>query len=112
MTRVQQSSVITLTPGDRTLSALLRLPMGFDPNERYPAIIYAHGPALLPSQLRRYDELLGNAAFVSLTLAAEGDELADLYQQNIRSAMDHLRGYAFIDPERIGVIGLAYDSPL
>ncbi|MEN5215107.1 hypothetical protein ABE484_04520 [Pseudomonas pudica] len=112
MTRVQQSSVVTLTPGDRTLSALLRLPMGFDPNECYPAIIYAHGQTLQPSSRRRYDELLGNAAFVSLTLATDGDERTDLYQQNIRSAMDYLRGYPFIDPERIGVIGLASGAPL
>ncbi|MDZ3992280.1 hypothetical protein PspTeo4_16184 [Pseudomonas sp. Teo4] len=113
MSRTQQSTVVTLTPAGRVLEALLRLPLGFDPNECYPAIIYTLAPAHAaePSQRKRYDELLGNAAFVSLTLkypeCHASDDCQETHQQDIRSARDHLRGYPFIDSQRIGVLGLA-----
>lgn len=111
MTRIQQSRLITLSLGDRELKALLRLPVGFDPNEFYPAIIYAHCSRCPPAESkdRRYEQLLQGAAFVSLTLdEAEqpNDQSTNVANcQSIRGAVDYLRTYPFIDPERIGVLG-------
>ncbi len=116
---------ITAADGKTTLHYELRLPPGFDPHRRYPAIVSVYGGPGAQRVLNAWsigiDEILARRGFVVLKLdnrgaAHRGKAFESVLYRRMGEAevADQLAGVAFlkaqswIDPARIGVWGWSY----
>ena len=112
-----QRIVFTNKDLDLKLAGLLRLPDGFDLTKRYPAIVIT-GPMLSVKEQAQsvYAEKLTRLGYVTLVFdgsyfgESEGlpryQELPDVKEADIESAVDYLCSLPFVDPERIGGLGI------
>ena len=99
------------------LAGLLRLPDGFDQATRYPAVVVT-GPMLSVKEQAQsvYAEKLTRLGYVTLVFdgsyfgESEGlpryQELPQVKETDIEGAVDYLCGLPFVDPERIGGLGI------
>ncbi|MFH9427884.1 alpha/beta hydrolase [Streptomyces sp. NPDC017615] len=100
------------------VAADLRLPEGFDPSKKYPAIICAHPISSCKEQTAGavYAEGLTERGYVTLAFDAShqgesGGEPRHLEDpatrvEDFRCAIDHLVTLDYVDEERIGVVGV------
>ncbi|GIX17310.1 MAG: peptidase S9 [Rhodothalassiaceae bacterium] len=116
---------ITAADGKTTLHYELRLPPGFDPGRRYPAIVSVYGgpgaQRVLNAWSIGFDEILARRGFVVMKLDNRGSthrgkafESVLYRRMGDAEVADQLAGVAFlkaqpwIDPARIGVWGWSY----
>lgn len=114
---IQQQSV-RFKHGSWEVAATLRLPEGFSPERRYPAILCAHPISSCKEQTAGaiYGEALARAGFITLAFDAstQGDSGGEprfsedpaTRVEDFRCAVDHLVTLAFVDEARIGVLGV------
>lgn len=114
------SHIQSVTFKNRTwdVAATLRLPEGFDPSQKYPAILCAHPISSCKEQTAGsiYGEQLTQAGFITLafdasTQGASGGEPRfsedpGLRVEDFRCAVDYLVTQPFVDEARIGVLGV------
>ncbi len=122
---IRRFGTITAADGTTTLHYELRLPPGFDPGRRYPAIVSVYGgphaQRVLNAWSIGFDEILARHGFVILKLdnrgaAHRGKAFESVLYRHMGDAevADQLAGVAFlkaqpwIDPARIGVWGWSY----
>ena len=93
------------------------LPVGFDNNIKYPAIVCVHPSGGVKEQTSGlYAEKLSESGFVTLAFDAtyfgesegepRGSEDPAMKMEDIRCAVDYLSTLEFIDMERVGILGL------
>jgi len=116
---------ITAADGKTNLHYELRLPPGFDPHKRYPAIVSVYGgpgaQRVLNAWSIGFDEILARRGFVVIKLdnrgsTHRGKAFESVLYRHMGDAevADQLAGVAFlkaqpwIDPARIGVWGWSY----
>ncbi len=116
---------MTAADGKTTLHYELRLPPGFDPHKRYPAIVSVYGgpgaQRVLNAWSIGFDEILARRGFVVIKLdnrgaTHRGKAFESVLYRRMGDAevADQLAGVAFlkaqtwIDPARIGVWGWSY----
>lgn len=109
---------ITFANGPVVMAADLRLPEGFDPGRKYPAIICAHPISSCKEQTAGaiYGEGLTREGFITLafdasTQGASGGEPRFSEDpatrvEDFRCAVDYLVTLPYVDEERIGVLGV------
>lgn len=102
---------------DLRLSGLLFLPSNFDLSKSYPAIVVT-GPMLSVKEQAQsvYASALAEAGYVTMVFdgsyfgESEGEprqlELPDVKETDIEGAVDFLPSLHFVDPERIGGLGI------
>jgi len=126
---IGQTKLDTLYAGDGTkLFSRTIFPVNFDPNKKYPAIIYVYGgphaqmirnTRLAQAQLWMYT--LANEGFIVYTLDNRGSSnrgikfencthrnLGDLEMEDQMKGYDFLTSKPYIDAQRIGVHGWSY----
>ncbi|MBR1565583.1 MAG: alpha/beta hydrolase [Oscillospiraceae bacterium] len=99
------------------LAGLLRLPEGFDLSKNYPAVVVT-GPMLSVKEQAQsvYAERLTAAGYVTLVFDGSyfgeseglprGQELPDVKESDIESAVDFLVSLPYVDKDRIGGLGI------
>ena len=99
------------------MAGLLRLPDGFDLSKDYPAIVLT-GPMLSVKEKAQsvYAERLTEAGYVTLVFDGtyfgesegmpRGQELPEVKESDIESAVDYLCSLPYVDKDRIGVLGI------
>jgi len=99
------------------MAGLLRLPEGFDLSKDYPAIVLT-GPMLSVKEQAQsvYAERLTGAGYVTLVFdgtyfgesegTPRGQELPDVKESDIESAVDYLVSLPYVDKDRIGGLGI------
>lgn len=99
------------------MAGLLRLPDGFDLNKDYPAIVLT-GPMLSVKEQAQsvYAERLTEAGYVTLVFDGtyfgesegmpRGQELPEVKESDIESAVDYLCSLPYVDKDRIGGLGI------
>ncbi|MGW1145325.1 alpha/beta hydrolase [Streptomyces sp. NPDC002454] len=108
---------ITFPNGPITMAGRLHLPADSDPRGRHPAVVTVHpGGGVKEQTAGRYAAKLAERGFVALAYDAShqgesGGEPRFLEDpaarvEDVRAAVDHLQGLDFVDPERIGVLGV------
>ncbi|MFJ6010705.1 alpha/beta hydrolase [Streptomyces sp. NPDC092952] len=108
---------ITFPNGQITMAGSLYRPDGFDPDGTYPAVVVVHpGGGVKEQAAGLYAAKLAEQGFVALAFDAsfQGDSggeprhLEDPYArvEDVRAAVDHLQTLGFVDPERIGALGI------
>lgn len=108
---------VTFPNGAIAMAGALHVPDDFDAARTYPAIVCVHpGGGVKEQTAGRYAERLAREGFVALAFDASfqgesGGEPRLLEDPNARvndvlSAVDHLTTLGFVDPERIGVLGV------
>lgn len=108
---------ITFPNGPVTMAGNLYLPAGFDPEGSYPAVVAVHpGGGVKEQTAGLYAGKLAERGFVALAFDAsfQGDSggephhLEDPYArvEDVRAAVDHLQSLPYVDPERIGALGV------
>ncbi|MFG2886927.1 alpha/beta hydrolase [Streptomyces sp. NPDC048297] len=108
---------ITFANGPLTMSGNLCLPANFDASRSYPAIVTVHPGGGVKEQVSGlYASKLAEQGFVALAFDAsfQGDSggeprhLEDPYARvdDVRAAVDHLQSLPYVDPERIGALGI------
>ena len=124
-TASRRFGTITAADGKTTLHYELRLPPGFDPAKRYPAIVSVYGGPGAQRVMRAwsigFDEILARRGFVVFKLDNRGSthrgkafESVLYRRMGEAEVADQLAGVAFlktrpwIDPARIGVWGWSY----
>ncbi|MET8605244.1 alpha/beta hydrolase [Streptomyces rubiginosohelvolus] len=105
-------------PNDQiTMAGNLYLPEGLDRTGRHPAVVVVHpGGGVKEQAAGLYASKLAEQGFVALAFDAsyQGDSggephhLEDPYARvdDVRAAVDHLQTLDFVDPERIGALGI------
>ncbi|WYB31331.1 alpha/beta hydrolase [Streptomyces sp. SM1P] len=105
-------------PNDQiTMAGNLYLPEGLDRTSRHPAVVVVHpGGGVKEQAAGLYASKLAEQGFVALAFDAsyQGDSggephhLEDPYARvdDVRAAVDHLQTLDFVDPERIGALGI------
>lgn len=100
-----------------TIAGNLYLPPRFDASQRYPAIIVGHPMGAVKEQSATlYAQKLAEQGFVTLAIdqsfwgESEGEPrnavAPDLYAEAFSAAVDYLGTRAFVQRERIGVLGI------
>lgn len=95
----------------------LYLPKGLDKQHKHPAIVVGHPMGAVKEQSANlYAQKLAEQGFVTLSLdlsfwgesegAIRNAVLPDLYAEDFSAAVDFLGTRPFIDPERIGALGI------
>ncbi|MEH0580247.1 alpha/beta hydrolase [Streptomyces sp. B21-108] len=108
---------ITFPNGTITMAGNLYLPVGFDPQGSYAAVITAHpGGGVKEQASGLYASKLAEQGFVALAFDAsfQGDSggephhLEDPYARvdDVRAAVDYLQSLDYVDTERIGALGI------
>lgn len=99
------------------MAGLLRLPEGFDLSKDYPAVVLT-GPMLSVKEQAQsvYAERLTEAGYVTLVFDGtyfgeseglpRGQELPDVKESDIESAVDYLCNLPYVDNDRIGGLGI------
>ena len=99
------------------MAGLLRLPNNFNLSENYPAIVIT-GPMLSVKEQAQsvYAERLTNEGYVTLVFDGvyfgesegipRGQELPDVKESDIESAVDYLESLPYVDNNRIGGLGI------
>ena len=99
------------------MAGLLRLPDNFNLSENYPAIVIT-GPMLSVKEQAQsvYAERLTNEGYVTLVFDGvyfgesegmpRGQELPDVKESDIESAVDYLESLPYVDNNRIGGLGI------
>lgn len=99
------------------MAGLLRLPDGFDLSKDYPAIVLT-GPMLSVKEQAQsvYAERLTEAGYVTLVFDGtyfgesegmpRGQELPEVKESDIESAVDYLCSLPYVDKDRIGGLGI------
>jgi len=124
-----EMEIFTLTAGDGTeLYSRLIKPIDFDPNKKYPVLVYVYGG---PHAQLITDSWLGGAGlflnymaeqgFVIFTLDNRGSanrgrdfeqavfrNLGELEMKDQMVGVEYLKSLSFVDPDRIGVDGWSY----
>ncbi|SCE57132.1 hypothetical protein GA0115253_1074937 [Streptomyces sp. Termitarium-T10T-6] len=105
-------------PNDQiTMAGNIYLPEGLDRTRRHPAVVVVHpGGGVKEQAAGLYASKLAEQGFVALAFDAsyQGDSggephhLEDPYARvdDVRAAVDHLQTLDFVDPERIGALGI------
>ncbi|MFB7957601.1 alpha/beta hydrolase [Streptomyces sp. NPDC056045] len=108
---------ITFPNGQITMAGNLYLPEGLDRTIRHAAVVVVHpGGGVKEQAAGLYASKLAEQGFVALAFDAsfQGDSggephhLEDPYArvEDVRAAVDHLQTLDFVDPERIGALGI------
>lgn len=108
---------VTFKNGHLKMAGNLYLPAGMDETQKYPAIVSTHpGGGVKEQTSGLYAQKLAEQGFVALAFDAshqgesEGQPrfLEDPNQrvEDIRCAVDYLTTLSFVDPERIGALGI------
>ncbi|MFC9492463.1 alpha/beta hydrolase, partial [Streptomyces hydrogenans] len=108
---------ITFPNGQITMAGNLYLPDGLDRAIRHAAVVVVHpGGGVKEQAAGLYAAKLAEQGFVALAFDAsyQGDSggkphhLEDPYARvdDVRAAVDHLQTLDFVDPERIGALGI------
>ncbi|MFB8041945.1 alpha/beta hydrolase [Streptomyces hydrogenans] len=108
---------ITFPNGQITMAGNLYLPDGLDRTIRHAAVVVVHpGGGVKEQAAGLYAAKLAEQGFVALAFDAsyQGDSggephhLEDPYARvdDVRAAVDHLQTLDFVDPERIGALGI------
>ena len=99
------------------MAGLLRLPEGFELSKNYPAIVVT-GPMLSVKEQAQsvYAKRLTEAGYVTLVFdgtyfgesegTPRGQELPDVKESDIESAVDYLCSLPYVDTNRIGGLGI------
>ncbi|MBR1905278.1 MAG: alpha/beta hydrolase, partial [Clostridiales bacterium] len=99
------------------MAGLLRLPDGFDLSKDYPAIVLT-GPMLSVKEQAQsvYAERLTESGYVTLVFDGtyfgesegmpRGQELPEVKESDIESAVDYLCSLPYVDKDRIGGLGI------
>ena len=99
------------------MAGILRLPENFDLSENYPAVVVT-GPMLSVKEQAQsvYAKLLTENGYVTLVFdgtyfgesegSPRGQELPDVKELDIESAVDFLVSLPFVDKDRIGGLGI------
>jgi dipeptidyl-peptidase-4 len=124
-----QTNFLQLRASDSTLlNARMILPPGFDPNKKYPAIVYVYGgphAQLVSNTWMGAGELwmhrMALEGFIMFTLDGRGSayrghafesavfrRLGDLEIQDQLTGVQYLKGQGFVDSTRLGVYGWSY----
>lgn len=115
---MSQIQSVTFKNRNWDVAAVLRLPKGFDPGKKYPAIVCAHPISSCKEQTAGniYGEKLTEAGFITLafdasTQGASGGEPQFSEDpatrvEDFRCAIDYLVTLPYVDEERIGVLGV------
>ncbi len=107
--------------GDISMAGHLYLPNGFKPGERYAAIVVVHPAGGVKEQTAGlYAQNMAEQGFIALAYDAshQGESggqprfLEDPASrvEDVRSAVDYLTTLAFVDPNRIGGLGVCAGS--
>ncbi|MFD7872860.1 alpha/beta hydrolase [Streptomyces sp. NPDC059766] len=108
---------ITFPNGQITMAGNLHLPEGFDTSSRHAAVVVVHpGGGVKEQAAGLYAGKLAEQGFVALAFDAsyQGDSggephhLEDPYARvdDVRAAVDYLQTLDYVDPERIGALGI------
>ncbi|MFE8015907.1 alpha/beta hydrolase [Streptomyces antibioticus] len=108
---------ITFPNGQITMAGNLHLPDGFDPNGSHAAVVVVHpGGGVKEQAAGLYASKLAEQGFVALAFDAsfQGDSggephhLEDPYArvEDVRAAVDYMQSLGYVDPERIGTLGV------
>ncbi|MFE0156177.1 alpha/beta hydrolase [Nonomuraea sp. NPDC059007] len=108
---------ITFANGPISMAGNLYLPAGFDPRESYPAIVTVHpGGGVKEQTAGLYAAKLAEQGFVALAFDAshQGESGGEPHfledpaarVEDVRAAVDYLQSLAYVDAERIGVLGI------
>ncbi|MFE6850182.1 alpha/beta hydrolase [Streptomyces sp. NPDC057674] len=108
---------ITFAHGQITMAGDLHLPEDLDRTTRHAAVVVVHpGGGVKEQAAGLYAAKLAEQGFVALAFDAsyQGDSggephhLEDPYARvdDVRAAVDHLQTLDFVDPERIGALGI------
>ncbi|MYQ44601.1 alpha/beta hydrolase [Streptomyces sp. SID4985] len=108
---------ITFPNGPITMAGNLCLPADFDPESSYPAVVTVHPGGGVKEQVAGlYASRFAEQGFVALAYDASfqgesGGEprfLEDPYArvEDVRAAVDHLQSLPYVDPGRIGALGV------
>lgn len=108
---------LTFPNGQLTMAGNLFLPDGFDPQTSHPAVVVVHpGGGVKEQAAGLYAAKLAERGFVALAFDAsfqggsggEPHHLEDPYARvdDVRAAVDHLQSLGYVDPERIGALGI------
>lgn len=99
------------------LAGLLYIPDGFDLSKNYPAVVVT-GPMLSVKEQAQsvYAKRLTEAGYITLVFDGtyfgesegmpRGQEIPDVKESDIEGAVDYLSSLVFVDPERIGGLGI------
>lgn len=99
------------------LSAIMRVPEGFDQKWRYPAIVVSHpGGGVKEQTAGTYADKLAQHGFITIAYDAsyQGESTGEPRQlenphiraEDISAVIDHLATQPFVDPNRIGAMGI------
>ncbi|MFD5554667.1 alpha/beta hydrolase [Streptomyces sp. NPDC127068] len=108
---------ITFPNGQITMAGNLYLPEGVDTSNRHAAVVVVHPGGGVKEQVAGlYASKLAEQGFVALAFDAsyQGDSggeprhLEDPYARvdDVRGAVDYMQSLDFVDPERIGTLGI------
>ncbi|EMM1152561.1 alpha/beta hydrolase [Citrobacter freundii] len=115
---MSHEQVVSFRHNSWQVAATLRLPEGFDANQKYPAIVCAHPISSCKEQTSGavYGQKLTEAGFITLAFDAstQGEsggeprfsENPSTRVEDFRCAIDYLVTLAYVDEDRIGVLGV------
>lgn len=115
---MSHEQVVSFRHNSWQVAATLRLPEGFDANQKYPAIVCAHPISSCKEQTSGavYGQKLTEAGFITLAFDASTrgesggeprfSENPSTRVEDFRCAMNYLVTLAYVDEDRIGVLGV------
>jgi dipeptidyl aminopeptidase/acylaminoacyl peptidase len=107
------------TADGKKLQATLLLPVNYQPNMRYPLVVWVYGGSMLSANVNRYGgtgnehqnlQLLSSRGYAVLlpdTPLTVGTPMQDL-AKTVLPAVDKAIEIGIADPDRLGVMGLSY----
>lgn len=109
--------LIDFSNGPITMAGALYTPEGFDPSQRYTGIVVVHpGGGVKEQTAGLYASKLAEHGFVALAFDAsyQGESGGEPHfledpsarVEDVRAAVDFLQSREYIDPERIGALGV------